>query len=104
MPFLDQPGNLQASIEALRDHPYPLEAAPIASQVEALKTFQSPGTIRQRTLILAAHQDLVSPPENCYRLHQSIEKSHFQVLENTGHSCMLQTPDAFNQAVLDFLR
>ena len=101
--FLDQPGNLQACIDALQAHPYPLEADPIAAQVEALKTFQ-PMPITSPTLVLAADQDLVSTLESCRQLHQSIPGSHFQALENTGHSCMLQTPEAFNHAVLEFLK
>lgn len=101
--FLDQPGNLQACIDALQAHPYPMEAEPIAAQVEALRTFES-AAITAPTLVLAADQDLVSPLDNCHQLHQSIPGSQFKVLENTGHSCMLETPDAFNQAVLEFLK
>lgn len=100
--FLDQPGNLKACIEGLRAHPYPLEAEPIAAQVEALRAFQ-PQTIHTPTLVLAAELDLVSSTDEARRLHHSIPESRLQILKNTGHSCMLQTPDAFNQAVLDFL-
>lgn len=102
--FLDQPGNLQACIEALRAHPYPLEAEPIAAQVEALRNFRAPQSIEKPTLVLAADQDLLTPPESARELHESIPGSQFRVLQNTGHSCMLQTPEAFNQAVLEFLK
>lgn len=101
--FLDQPGNLQACIDALRAHPYPLEAEPIAAQVEALRSHQ-PQTVRIPTLVLAAEEDLVSTLDSCRLLHESIPGSHFQVLEKTGHSCMLQTPEVFNRAVLEFLK
>ncbi|MBX3171591.1 MAG: alpha/beta fold hydrolase [Candidatus Eremiobacteraeota bacterium] len=100
--FLDQPGNLQACIDALQAHPYRLEADAIAAQVAALKTFQ-PLAIKVPTLVLAADQDLLTTPANARQLYQSIPGSHFKVLENTGHSCMLQTPQAFNQAVLEYL-
>ncbi|MBN9420049.1 hypothetical protein ABS71_08540 [bacterium SCN 62-11] len=101
--FLDQPGVLEACIAALRAHPYPLEAEPIAAQVEALKAFTPPGPIQVPTLVLAAEQDLLSTPESCRQLHQSIAGSHYQILKNTGHSCMLQTPEVFSQAVHQYL-
>ncbi len=100
--FLDQPCNLQACIDALQAHPYPLEAEAIAAQVDALRTFVAP-TITIPTLVLAADQDLLTNPESARQLHLSIPGSQFKILENTGHSCMLETPEAFNQAVLDYL-
>lgn len=100
--FLDQPGNLQACVDALQAHPYPLEADAIQAQVEALKDFQ-PQKICRPTLVLAAEQDLICPPEACLELHQSIPQSRFKVLPNTGHSCMLESPDALNGAVLEYL-
>lgn len=102
--FLDQPGNLQACIDALQAHPYPLQAEAISAQVEALRTFQAPQNIRTPTLVLAADQDLLSVPEGCRQLHQSIPRSQFKILEDAGHSCMLQCPEGFNQAVLEFLK
>lgn len=101
--FLDQPGNLQACIDALQAHPYPLEAEPIAAQVEALRSFVAP-VVATPTLVMAAAEDLLTSPENARQLHLSIPRSQFQILEKTGHSCMLQTPEAFNQAVLEFLK
>jgi pimeloyl-ACP methyl ester carboxylesterase len=100
--FLDQPGVLAACVEALRNHPYPLEADPIAAQVAALKTFE-PQTVGLPALILGAEEDLLSTPADCLQLKQSVAGAELRIFKNTGHSCMLQTPEVFNQAVLEYL-
>lgn len=104
--FLDQPGALEACIEALENHPYALEAAPIAAQVEALRAHDlraQLSSLNVPTLVLGAEQDLLATPEDCRQLHRLIPASQLKILDYSGHSCMLQTPQAFNQAVLEFL-
>ena len=104
--FLDQPGSLDGCIQALENHPYPLEHEPIAAQVEALRGHDlraQLSSLRVPTLVLGADQDLLATPEDCLELHRLIAGSHRKSLKNSGHSCMLHNPEAFNQAVLEFL-
>lgn len=105
--FLDQPGNLEAAITALRRHPYPLDPQGLEAQVAALRAHDTRSELQRivaPTLILAAEQDLLVPPPHCATVAASISGSRLTILPATGHSCMLQTPDAFNQAVLSFLQ
>ncbi|MBS2033945.1 alpha/beta fold hydrolase [bacterium] len=104
--FLDQPGNLDAAVASLALHPYPLDAQGLDGQVEALRGHDTRGrlqAIKAPTLVLGAEQDLLAPPSVCVSMADSIAGSRLVVLPNAGHSCMLQTPVAFNQALLNFL-
>ena len=105
--FLDQPGNLEEAITALRQHPYPLDAQGLEGQVAALRNHDTRSQLQEisaPTLILGAAQDLLVPPSVCAAMADTIAGSRLTLLSGTGHSCMLQTPDAFNQALLDFLQ
>lgn len=104
--FLDTPGYFEACLAGLKNHPYPLEAVGVAAQVAALLDFDlraQLGSIGAPTLVLAADQDLLSPPESCRELLAAIPGASWRLLEGTGHSCMLQTPELFNSALLEFL-
>jgi 3-oxoadipate enol-lactonase len=104
--FLDRPGYLEACLAGLRNHPYPLDAAGVAGQVAALVEFDlraQLNSIAAPTLVLAADQDLLSPPDSCRELLTAIPGARWRLLPDTGHSCMLQTPELFNQALLEFL-
>ena len=104
--FLAGEGTLEACNAALAAHPYPLEGEAIASQVAALRGFDSSvhlHRIEAPTLVLAAEQDLLVPPGSCRALAEGIPGARLEILPGTAHSCMLQTPALFNQAVLSFL-
>lgn len=105
-PFLSAPGCLQACVEALAQHPFPLEAAPISAQVAALEQFDSSShlhRIQAPTLVVAAECDLLVPPKACRTLAEAIPGARYEELPGTAHSCMLETPKIFNKAVLEFL-
>lgn len=104
--FFRQEGALEASIAALAAHPYPIEGEFIEAQVAALQGFDSTRLLEKisaPTLVLAAEEDLLVSPASCRSLAAAIPNALFEVLPQTAHSCMLETPDAFNQAVLSFL-
>jgi 3-oxoadipate enol-lactonase len=104
--FLAEPANLQACLAALAAHPFPLEGPSVAAQVAALRGFDSSAQlhrIQAPTLVLAAEEDLLVSPASCRELAEAIPGARYELLPATGHSCMLQTPELFNQAVLNFL-
>jgi pimeloyl-ACP methyl ester carboxylesterase len=104
--FLSAPGTLEACRLALANHPYPMEAAPVAAQVAALKGFDSTerlAAITPPTLVLGAEHDLLATPAHCRDLATAIPQARLRILPGTGHSCMLETPELFNAAVLEFL-
>jgi len=61
------------------------------------------GAIDVPTLVLVGDHDKPSPPEVARALHEQIPGSRFAVLANAGHLTNLEVPDAFNQALSDFL-
>jgi pimeloyl-ACP methyl ester carboxylesterase len=104
--FLSTPSNLEACISALAQHPYPMQGRAVAAQVAALGDFDGTAQLHRiasPTLVLAAEQDLLVSPTSCRRLAESISGARLEVLPETAHSCMLETPELFNRAALSFL-
>ena len=105
--FLDQPGVLEAAHSALASHPFPLSAEGVTSQVEALRSFDSGPhlhRIQAPTVVISADGDLLVPPALGLSLAEAIPGAELERLPNTGHACMLETPELFNRAVLDGLK
>lgn len=74
---------------ALRDRP---DATPYLS------------SIRVPTLVLVGEHDTVTPPLAAARLAGSINTAQLQYIPQAGHLSNLENPEAFNAAVLEFLR
>lgn len=60
--------------------------------------------IRVPTLCLAGAHDRTAPPEVMQRMAAHIPGAGFAVLANAGHIANLEQPQAFNDAVVGFLR
>ncbi|MDH4053021.1 MAG: alpha/beta hydrolase [Rubrivivax sp.] len=56
------------------------------------------------TLCLAGEHDRVAPPEVLRRMAQRIPGAGFEVLPGAGHVANVEQPQAFQAAVVDFLR
>lgn len=54
------------------------------------------------SLVLAGARDLL-PVDRAREIHEGIPASEFRVFENSGHFAPLEEPEAFQQAVLEFL-
>jgi pimeloyl-ACP methyl ester carboxylesterase len=59
--------------------------------------------VRVPTLLLCGDQDVRAPLSVARHLHSAIPGSHLVVLRCAGHLCNIESPDAFNAAVRDFL-
>ena len=59
-------------------------------------------TVRVPTLVITGSQDKTVRPENQARLVQGIAGAH-QLILNGGHAIMVEQPQAFNAALLQFL-
>lgn len=60
------------------------------------------GQIRQPTLLIWGRQDIVTPPEAAEGFRQAIPRSQLVWFERCGHAPMLEAPERFAQAILDF--
>ena len=71
--------------------------------IEAHDTTPILGDIRAPTLVLMGDQEWLNPRSDADLLLQGIPDSKLRVLEGGGHGFIWEIPDAFNQAVLEFL-
>ncbi len=54
-------------------------------------------------LVIVGEEDAVTPPEASRKLHEGIAGSRLVVIPGAGHLSNLESPDAFNGAVAEFL-
>jgi pimeloyl-ACP methyl ester carboxylesterase len=64
--------------------------------MDQLKAIQIP------TLIIVGAQDMMTPVKYSQYLHDHIEKSKLLVIENAGHSVMLEQSSKVNQEILSW--
>jgi pimeloyl-ACP methyl ester carboxylesterase len=55
------------------------------------------------TLILCGEEDGTTPPADSEAMHRSIAGSRLVLLPKAGHLSNLESPDAFNAALKEFL-
>jgi pimeloyl-ACP methyl ester carboxylesterase len=67
-------------------------------------TFEKLKTIRVPTLLMPGDQDLQAPPWVMRRQLAAIPGAEFIVLPEASHSINWEQPEAFNRAVLEFIR
>jgi len=60
--------------------------------------------IQNPTLVLSGKEDVLVPPENSRILAERIPKALLRVIEGGGHQFLIEQPDAFNNAVHEFLK
>jgi len=79
----------------------------VASRIDAIVAFDrsaDAARIKVPTLVLCAKDDAVTPLYFSEDLAKRIPGAQLVVLPDGGHCASESVPDAFNQAVLDFLR
>jgi pimeloyl-ACP methyl ester carboxylesterase len=86
----------------------PLMAADAYShQIEAIlehDTLSRLGAVRAPTLVLAAAEDVLTPLALSREIAEAIPGARLEVLPQGNHAVQIEDPDAFNYAVLRFLR
>lgn len=91
---------LVASLSALRTEPY---LATIAASVEDDLDPLTDG-IAVPTLVLTGERDRVTPPALAREIAAAIQGAQLAIIPGAGHLSNIEAPEAFNGAVLDFLR
>ncbi|MBV1756241.1 MAG: alpha/beta hydrolase [Dethiosulfatibacter sp.] len=59
--------------------------------------------VRTRTLIVSSENDMLTPKEEQYRLHQLLENSELILIPGAGHASMYEKPALFVTLVLGFI-
>jgi 3-oxoadipate enol-lactonase len=86
---------------------FPPAARVLTYQLKAIQghdTWEDLIHVRNPTLVLVGSEDVLIPPENSRILAERIPGARLQVIEKGGHQFLIEEPDAFNRAVLDFLK
>ena len=60
-------------------------------------------TIELPTLVVVGEDDPLIPPDASRRMHEAIGGSRLVVIPEAGHLSNLEAPEAFNDALKDFL-
>lgn len=94
---------VEASVAEVRKCPVPVirrdyELCNAFNVMDRLKEIQIP------TLIIVGAQDMMTPVKYSKYLHVQIEKSQLLVIENAGHSVMLEQSSKVNQEILSWAR
>jgi pimeloyl-ACP methyl ester carboxylesterase len=86
---------------------FPPAAQVLLHQIKAIQghdTWANLIHIRNPTLVLTGSEDALIPPDNSSILAERIPHARLYVIERGGHQFLIEDPDAFNGAVLEFLR
>jgi 3-oxoadipate enol-lactonase len=60
-------------------------------------------SVRAPTLVITGTQDLLTPLGDAEELHELLANSRLVELRGAAHALMVESPNAFNRAVLEFL-
>ena len=89
---------------ALEHQSRPPGPRPPAQAMKNRLTLDAMAKIGAPTLAIAGGADLYAPPAVMQMFTSRIKNSKFVTIPDSGHSAYWENPDAFNKAVIDFLR
>ncbi len=96
----------QARESAERNHPLVVAEG---SRISGLELFENPlaarlGEIKCPVLIICGNEDRLTPPGGHVRMSRAIPQSKLAILPEGGHFINIETPEAFENTILEFLR
>jgi 3-oxoadipate enol-lactonase len=71
--------------------------------VQGHDTWEELPNIQNPTLVIAGKEDILIPPENSKILAERIPNARLRILERGGHQFLIEHPEVFNNALLEFL-
>ena len=107
VPQLVGPAALPEGVQLARFCHSQVHAATWRRALEAMRGFDrraALGQIAAPTLLVAGEQDRVAPPDTLAAMAQAIPAAQLLTLPGAGHLPHLEQPDAFDAALMHFLR
>ncbi len=104
--FFENPKRVEELLMLKKNDPYPQSACGFRQQIEAIKTFNSSAWIHEISLptcVIAGKEDILTPADQSYYLHQQIQNSHL-ILQEGAHAPMFEMPEAYAEDVRRFLQ
>jgi len=83
-----RPEGVAAALRGLAERP---DSRPVLAKIDV------------PTLIVVGEEDVITPPALAEAMHAGIKGSRLAVIPGAGHLPNLETPDAFNGALIGFL-
>lgn len=106
--FFAQPGAVDEAVRLALEHPYPQSDAAFAAQIEAVRAYRPPATLKDleaRALALLGAEDLLFEPQAALAAlgrYSGLRLSH-QVIDEAAHSVHWDQPESVAAAVKTFL-
>lgn len=104
--FLSQRSHLQSLFDRMVETPHFQTPMGFKGQLSALKQFDSRKWVKMisnPTLIIAGDEDLMTPIEQAYDLHEAMEGSHMVILPGSGHGIATDQEKLLIEHVIEFL-
>jgi 3-oxoadipate enol-lactonase len=86
-----------------------IRATPLAGFIGCCRAFQGfdhrllNRSINAPTLVIVGEFDPGTPPSHARVIHEAVEGSELVIIKGAAHLTNIERPDAFNEALLDFL-
>jgi len=74
------------------------------NDLKACNDYTFSGTVTCPALLLLGKHDVMTPPRNAVSLSQDLKSSRTRILEGSGHTLMVEAPDATLDALVEFLK
>ena len=106
--FFERKDNVEAAFRGALAYPHQTKAEAIDRQARGIYAWNGTrvsrlGTIRVPTLVVAGKDDIVTPPDFARALAKLIRRARLTLVPG-GHWLILEQADAFNRALLRFLK
>ncbi len=104
--FYAKPGAIERLTERILAYPFPPSGEVIAGQCRAIAAFQSSvGLDRLNSPIgvFVGREDILIPPALSEQLVARLPNAELQILEETGHGMLIESPKRVTDALLAFL-
>jgi pimeloyl-ACP methyl ester carboxylesterase len=106
--FFEKKQNLEMAFQRAMAYPHQTKPEAIERQARGILAWNGTrvpqlGAIRVPTLVLVGKEDVLTPPEFSRTLARLIRRARLAVLPG-GHAFFIEEADAFNRAVVRFLR
>jgi pimeloyl-ACP methyl ester carboxylesterase len=106
--FFERKDNVEAAFRSALAYPHQTKAEALERQARGIYLWNGSrvgrlGTIKVPTLVVAGRDDIVTPPDSGRALAKLIKRARLIVMPG-GHWLVLEQADAFNRALVRFLK
>lgn len=105
--YLRVPNRIKSIVGFLRANRFPPSDEGLAAQISAVEAHDTRDRLAEisaPTLVVVGQLDRVTPPRMAQEVSRTIPGARYLEIPEAGHVLMIERPEAFTKAVLDFLR